>query len=276
MEPVGDLGESIPADDGTESGPALAEPGAHPASHRLEKLTQRSLRDRSVRAIRDAIVQGKFRPGEKIPEQDLAEQLGVSRTPIREAIRILEEQGLVETKPKNGTFIARVDRRAARDGLAVRTALEELAIRQAIDRLDPAGWHELCGKLEAVLVEMAAAVGRGDPAAATECDTQWHTMLLEAAGNRYLSRAWRLVGLHLLIWSPERELYPQTPEEWAVGFTERHAELLETLRGRDPDACARAIRSHISRKLLDLEIEGTNEHAGTTGAPTTTETSGRR
>ncbi|MGH9199183.1 MAG: GntR family transcriptional regulator, partial [Acidimicrobiia bacterium] len=67
------------------------------AAPRLERINQVALRDRIVNAIRDAIVQGKLKPGEKIPEQDLAVQLGVSRTPIREAIRILEQQGLVQT-----------------------------------------------------------------------------------------------------------------------------------------------------------------------------------
>lgn len=78
-------------------------------TQRLIKIPQTLLRDQIVNAIRDAIIQGKFKPGEKIPEQELAEQLGVSRTPIREAIRILEQQGLVQPRPKNGTYIARIN-----------------------------------------------------------------------------------------------------------------------------------------------------------------------
>lgn len=248
-----------PRDDGPGRGDVMRERDEVGGSRRgamgrpLERIHRVSLRDRIVTAIRDAIIQGKFKPGEKVPEQELAEQLGVSRTPLREAIRILEQQGLLETRPKNGTFIAKVDRREARDGLLVRTALEELAVRQGIERMGPGQWDELCEQLEGLLHGMSEAVRRGDPVTATELDIEWHTVLIHAAENRYLSQAWRCVGLPFLIWSPERELYPQSPEEWIVGFTERHAELLDALRSRDPEACAEAVRLHIARKLLDLE-----------------------
>lgn len=186
---------------------------------RLERINQVALRDRIVNAIRDAIVQGKLKPGEKIPEQELAVQLGVSRTPIREAIRILEQQGLVQTRPKNGTYIAQVDREDARDGLLVRTVLEQLAARQAIERMDQDEWSELCGRLQDLLEGMGEAIRRDDPVAAVELDIEFHTMLIHAAGNRYLSETWRLVGLPSLIWSPERDTYPQTPEDWTEGYT---------------------------------------------------------
>lgn len=221
-------------------------------THRLSKLPQTSLRDQVVSAIRDAIIQGKFKPGEKIPEQELAEQLGVSRTPIREAIRILEQQGLVATRPKNGTYIASLNWEEARDSLHFRAALEEFAVRQAIERLEPQEWDEVCERLQRLLDGMRDAVARGDPIAATELDIEWHTLLMDAARNRYLSRAWRIMGLPFLVWSPERELYPLAPEKWADVFNSRHQELLAALRGRDPDKCGEAVRSHILRKLSDL------------------------
>ncbi len=227
----------------------------------LDKIPQRSLRSQVVEAIRDAIIQGKFRPGEKVPEEELAEQLGVSRTPIREAIRILEQQGLVETRPKNGTFIASVDWDEARDGLLVRATLEELAVRQAIERMEPPEWDAFCGRLGQLLDGMSEAIANGDPIRPTDLDTEWHTLLIDAARNHYLSRAWRLVGLPFLIWSPERELYPLSPEKWTAA-TSRHRELLAALRRRDPDRAAEAIRSHIFQKLLDLE----ERHASDGGA----------
>src|SRR6202050_5101369 len=85
----------------------------------LQPVKREALRDQVVKAIRDAIIQGRLRPGEKVPEGDLAQQLTVSRTPIREAIRVLEGQGLVEVNPKRGTYIAMPDRADAADGLAV-------------------------------------------------------------------------------------------------------------------------------------------------------------
>lgn len=214
-----------------------------------------SLRDQVVRAIRDAIIQGRLRPGEKIPELELAAQLGVSRTPIREAIRTLEEQGLVETRARSGTFVARLRWEEARDSLLVRAALEELAVRQAIQRMDSREWGDLCATLQRVLDGMREAIERSDPIAATELDVDWHTRLIDAARNRYLSRTWRVVGLASLIWSPERELYPIPRASWPVVFELRHDNLLEALRSRDPERAAAAVRDHVSEKLHDL-IEG--------------------
>lgn len=219
---------------------------------RLNKIQPTSLRDQVVTAIRDAIIRGKFKPGEKIPEEELAEQLGVSRTPIREAIRILEQQGLVQARPKNGTYVARFNWDEVRDSLRVRMALEEFAVRQAIERLSPQQWTGVCEKLQRLLDGMRDAVARDDPVAATELDLEWHTLLIDAAQNRYLSRVWRITGLPFLVWSPERELYPFTPERWAV-FYSRHEELLTALRGGNPDQCAEAVRSHILGKLSDID-----------------------
>lgn len=220
-------------------------------TQRLNKIRQTSLRDEVVGAIRDAIIQGKFKPGEKIPEQELAEQLGVSRTPVREAIRILEQQGLVATRPKNGTYIVRISWAEVRDSLYVRMALEELAVREAVARLTPQEWDDLCGKFQRLLDGMQEAVARNDSVVATEMDIEWHTLLIDAAQNRFLSRIWRSTGLPFLVWSPEREIYPFTPEKWTV-FRKRHEQLIAGLRGRDPDQGAEAVRAHILGKLSDL------------------------
>jgi DNA-binding GntR family transcriptional regulator len=214
---------------------------------RLRPLAQESLRTRIVNAVRDAIVRGEFKPGQKVPEHELAQQLEVSRTPIREALRILEYQGLVETRPKRGTFIAGTRHEDAHDGLAVRTTLEEMAIRQGIERHTEAAWEGLCDELDGVLDAMRDAVSRMDPVAMTQLDINWHAALVEAAGNRYLSHAWWTVGSPMLIWSPERDRYPLGRDDWVVAF-EKHERLLAVLRTRDGAACAAAIREHIIGK----------------------------
>src|SRR5580704_5021664 len=93
----------------------------------LQPLKREALRDRVVRAIRDAIIQGRLRPGEKVPEGELAQQLTVSRTPIRETSRGVEGQRPVWGNPKGGTYHAKPCRSEGRDGLAVRSSLEILA-----------------------------------------------------------------------------------------------------------------------------------------------------
>lgn len=221
-------------------------------ARRLEKLTQTSLRDQVVTAIRNAIIQGKFKSGEKIPEHELASELGVSRTPIREAIRILEQQRLVETRPKNGTYVAVIDWTEVQDSLYVRMELEEFAIREALERLTPAAWETLCAQLQTLLAAMQKAIDKSDPILATELDVEWHTLLIDASQNRYLSHLWRVTGLPFLVWSPERELYPFTTEKWNV-TQQRHRELLTALRSRDSIRCTTAVRQHILNKISDIQ-----------------------
>jgi DNA-binding GntR family transcriptional regulator len=238
---------------------------AKPLNH-LNQLPRISLRIRVANAIRDAIIEGKFKPGEKIPEKDLAKELGVSRTPVREAIHILEQQRLVEIRPKHGTFIATLDWEEVQDSLSVRTALEQLAVQQAMERLDPKEWDELCAKFQDVLDRMLDAESREDVVRSTELDIEWHTLLIDAAGNECLSRTWRNAGLSTLVWSPEREIYPFN-EPLLLRPAVRHKELLDVLRKREPDNCAEAIRSHIFVKLDD--IRESLEAVSQEGAPIT-------
>ncbi len=206
--------------------------------HRLQKIRKNSLKEQVIDAIRDAIIEGKFKPGEKIPELELAKQLGVSRTPIREAIHILEQQGLVLIIPKSGTFVAEVVPKEVRDSLYTRIALEELALRQAIERSNAEEWENLCKKLGCILNSMREAGEKGDTIAATELDIEWHTTLIDAAQNRSLSRVWRATGLQYLIWSPERNLYPLADEKLSDITYTRHRDLFDVIHRKNPDECS--------------------------------------
>jgi DNA-binding GntR family transcriptional regulator len=223
--------------------------GGAPVKHQLQKIRKNSLKEQVIDAIRNAIIEGKFRPGEKIPEQELAEQLGVSRTPIREAIHILEQQGLVLIVPMSGTFVAEVDPEEVQDSLYTRIALEELALRQAIERSNAEEWENLCKKLNRILNGMKEAVEKGNTIAATELDIEWHTTLIDAAQNRSLSRVWRATGLQFLIWSPERNLYPLADEKLSDITYLRHKELFEVIQRKDPAECSRAISLHIQHRV---------------------------
>ena len=219
---------------------------------RLAPLARKNLSEQIIDAIRNAIVEGRFRPGDKIPEAELAEQLGVSRTPVREAFKLLEQQGLIEIRSKHGTYVASMNRAEAEDGLHVRAALEVLAVRQALERLSPQEWDELCGRYEAMLRDAWRASDTADAVAGIEFDIAWHTLLVESAGNQALLRTWSMAGLSNLIWSFEFELYPLDDvafKSWVL----RHVEFLDVLRGRDPDACEEAVRAHILIKVDDVD-----------------------
>jgi DNA-binding GntR family transcriptional regulator len=214
-------------------------------ARRLSRIPAQSLRDRVLEAIRDALIRGEFKPGEKVPEQELAEQLGVSRTPVREALQVLEYQGLVQTRPKNGTYIADVRPEDVRDALIVRSTLEELAVRLLSERptVDRA---RVCDGLQDLLDGMQQAVDRGDQVGATEFDIRWHEQLVDGAGNRQLSLAWRTTGGPSLIWAPELAEYPLTAEDW-IGALDSHSTLLAILRDTDVEASVAAVRAHILR-----------------------------
>ena len=220
----------------------------------LEKIKKTSLREQVINAIRDAIIEGKFKPGEKISEQELSEQLGVSRTPIREAIQILQQQGLLRIVPKSGTYVTDVDVDELKDSLSIRVTIEQLALKQAIERSNDGQWRELTDRLKAVLERMHKVAENGNTIDATELDIDWHTHIIDAAQNRYLSRLWRTSGMQYLIWSPERSLYPLAQEEWLGEIYLRHKRLYDILLRKDPNECCTAICFHIEQKYEDLHL----------------------
>ncbi|MEJ2863676.1 GntR family transcriptional regulator [Actinomycetospora flava] len=143
-------------------------------------LVARSLlREDAYRALRDAIVDGTLAPGERLNDGDLVEWLGVSRTPVREALARLEQAGLVETKPGRYTMVSPLDVRAARNAQSVTAAMHELAAREALPHLSAA---ELDAMRSANAV-FADALDRKDPDAATRADDDFHGVLVTASAN---------------------------------------------------------------------------------------------
>ena len=132
------------------------------------------LRDVVFNTLRQAILKGELEPGERLMEIQLAERLGVSRTPIREAIRKLELEGLVLMIPRKGAEVAKISEKSLRDVLEVRRSMEELAIELACQRM---GQEEL-EKLEEAQRTFAAAIASGDSMAIAESDEHynlsWH------------------------------------------------------------------------------------------------------
>jgi DNA-binding GntR family transcriptional regulator len=221
--------------------------------YRLQKIHKNSLKDQVINAIRDAIIEGKFRPGEKIPELELADQLGVSRTPIREAIHILEQQGLVQIIPKSGTFVAEAEPDEVQDSLETRIVLEDLALQEAIARSTLREWDAFTKKLRRILGDMEKAGEEANNISATELDVEWHTTLINASKNHTLSRVWLATGLQYLIWSPERNLYPISQKEYSEITYRQHKDFYEIILRKDPEEVSQAVRRHILQRYTDFE-----------------------
>ncbi len=126
------------------------------------------LREVVFNTLRQAIIQGEFQPGERLMEVTLANKLGVSRTPVREAIRMLELEGLVVMIPRKGAEVANITVKDLKDALEVRMAMEALSVKLACERIDEAGKEELkdaCMKFkEAINSKLVPAIVEGDEA----------------------------------------------------------------------------------------------------------------
>jgi len=141
------------------------------------------LRDDVYRRLRDAIVDGTFAPGEQLKDGDLAEWLGVSRTPVREAILRLGASGLVVALPGRSTTVSTIDPRAVRDARDVIAAMHELAVREMTGQLSDADVE----RMRDANRRFAAAVAAEDIAAALQADEELHRVPVAALGNRALA-----------------------------------------------------------------------------------------
>lgn len=137
------------------------------------------LRDVVFQTLRQAIITGEIAPGERLMEIPLAKQLGVSRTPVREAIRMLELEGLVAMIPRKGAEVARITEKDLRDALEVRCALEELAVVLACKRITPEGKE----KLKAACIAFREAISTKHVPSIVDTDIAFHDAIFEATQN---------------------------------------------------------------------------------------------
>ena len=145
-------------------------------------LARRLLRDDVYDRLRDAIVDGSLAPGEQLRDLDLAEQLGVSRTPVREAMLRLGRAGLVQAAPGRSTVVAPVDPHAVADAQAVVASMHALAVRQAVPRLRADDLDRMRRANDA----FARAVEVGDVDAALAADDEFHGVAVQVCGNNAL------------------------------------------------------------------------------------------
>ena len=137
------------------------------------------LRDRAYTTLRDAIVDGTLAPGERLRDQELTEWLGLSRTPVRDALSRLEQDGLVETEPQRFTRVAPLDRRAARDAFPIVAAIHALAAELGVPRLTAAD----ASAMSNANARFAQALRADDVDAALDADDAFHGVLLTASAN---------------------------------------------------------------------------------------------
>jgi len=218
--------------------PAEPPPGGTDAIM-LRPLAVPSLGERVADTIVEAIAQGELPPGARVQEVELAARLGVSRVPVREAIKILETKGIVETAPHRGARVAPIDHLRVDQIRAARVALERLAAHDArrVFARDPAG----LAQLDAVSRRMAEHAERRDWSGINQADLAFHRTLILASGNRIVQTLWETLASHLRIifaWETQGLTDPGA-------IVEEHAVLRAALAGEgDLD---RVIHHHITK-----------------------------
>ncbi len=181
------------------------------------------LRDDVYLRLRDAIVDGTFEPGEQLKDGDLAAWLGVSRTPVREALLRLGASGLVVAVPGRSTTVSTIDPRAVGDARDVIAAMHGLAVRETTGRLSA----EDVGRMRDANQRFAAALAANDLAAALEADDELHGIPVAALGNRALEAVLEQFGP--LVRRAERHRFTGDGR----ASVERHEQLIELLAAGD-------------------------------------------
>lgn len=160
----------------------------------LDRLDDQTRRGQIVRRLRDLIISGRVEPGARLTEQDLAAQLGVSRAPLREAVRDLVESGLVVSAPYKGLFVRSASRRDLEELYSLRTALEQFAFRLAWPRREGLALAELDRRKRALDDAVDAGV---DPVGAIEAELALHGWIYELADHRLLMQSWERIRPNL-------------------------------------------------------------------------------
>lgn len=199
------------------------------------------LRDVVFNTLRQAILRGELKPGERLMEIQLANKLGVSRTPIREAIRKLELEGLVLMIPRRGAEVAEITEKSLRDVLEVRGALEELAVKLACQKITDAEIAEL----RLAEKEFEQALKSGDVTIYAEADVKFHDVIYRATDNQRLIQL--LFNLREQMYRYRVEYLKR--EEAHENLLVEHKRIIETIATRDMDAAVDAVCQHIDNQV---------------------------
>ncbi|MFF3030159.1 GntR family transcriptional regulator [Streptomyces rubiginosohelvolus] len=210
-----------------------------PARSTPSSLKRPPAAERVYTHIKEAVLERRYEGGTLLTEGDLADAVGVSRTPVREALLRLEVEGLIKLYPKKGALVLAVSAQEIKDVVETRLLVEEFAARKAV----PAS-PQLIERLEQLLEEQRQLAEDGDLAAVAVTDRCFHAEIVKYAGNEILSRLYdQLRDRQLRMGVAVMEAHPGRIE---ANITE-HGELLEAIRSGDADGAALVVRRHVGR-----------------------------
>ena len=208
-----------------------------------------SLGSRVFQRLREDILSGKYKEHDELRENTLGKELGVSRTPVREALRQLELEGLVTIVPNKGAYVTSIKAKDVADIYHVRSMLEGLCARWATEHIT----EEQIGRLEEILVlsEFHVQRGNGDTAQVSELDGKFHQVLYEASDSRILEHV--LSDFHKYV-QMARRLSVKKKERAEKSIAE-HRDILEAIRNKDADLAEKLANQHIMNVMENLHME---------------------
>ncbi|GLU27061.1 GntR family transcriptional regulator [Brucella sp. NBRC 12950] len=213
----------------------------------FEWRSQTRLLDEVAEALRERIYAGVYAPGAILRQEHIAAEFGISRTPLREALRVLERDGLVIHLPGRGVRVASADLTRLIDAYAVREVLDGVAARFAAERAT----DEDIAKLRAHVAGQATVVDQWDPKAYTQTNVDFHMAVMDAAGNASLIAFVPLLRMTSQVFAPSFSL----SVDRARDAIREHGAIVEAIASRDGEEAERLARSHIRVTTARLEAE---------------------
>lgn len=203
------------------------------------------LRDVVFHTLREAILKGELKPGERLMELQLASKLGVSRTPIREAIRMLEQEGLAVTVPRKGAEVAKMTEKDMEDVLQIREALDELAVSVACEKIT----EEELEKLHDAMVEFQQASQTKNIKRVAEADVLFHDIIYQATGNpklvSMLNHLREQIYRYRVEYLKDEKIYPALMQE--------HELIVEGLRERNKEKVTKVMQAHVENQAAAVK-----------------------
>ena len=225
----------------------------------MSALTERRSRlsDQAYEAVRRMIVRGDLTPGARLSEPDLTEQLGVGRTPLREALLLLSQEGLIHVLPQSGSFVAAIDIDRVREAQFIREHLECGIIREVAARVD----KRSLGSIRRLLEQQDEAHDDNDTDRFYDLDEELHATFCRIAGR---PGVWRLIHQSKVHMDRVRHLSLQI-EDRIPRLIGQHRAIFGALSGGDPDCAEAALRTHLREVFstidtLRLETKTTAAH----------------
>jgi DNA-binding GntR family transcriptional regulator len=214
---------------------------------RLESIQVRTLGEEAADKIRRAIASGHFPAGARLVETELAQELGLSRSPVREAFLLLEQEGLIVRHPRRGAFVRGLSRRETEEIYSIRTVLESFAVRRVVERMQA----ELATSLHVLLERLRDAAQAEDLEAFGQADAALHEQIIDAADHLLLKQMFSGLQTRMLQYMTEA-----SRSRPLMGIVEDHEELLNAILSGDADQAAETMNRHVlasaARLLADL------------------------